>query len=123
MNAERAYRTLLGLYPGDYRARFALAMKHAFARAAGERRLQGRPVFIRFLLGECIGLLKGIGAEWIAKLTADRSVRGRSLPDLRMMRPPGVSRELWFAAARPSAGQGPPRDKCNLDDFGMDGCS
>jgi len=38
-------------------------------------------------------------AEWIAKLTTSSSVRGRFLPDLRMMRPPGVPRGLWFAGA------------------------
>jgi uncharacterized membrane protein YbaN (DUF454 family) len=36
---------------------------------------------------ELAGLLTGATAEWIAKLTSDSSVRGRSLPDLRMMRP------------------------------------
>jgi hypothetical protein len=40
----------------------------------------------------------GAGREWLAKLTTDRSVRGRYLPDLRMMRPVGVSRELWFGS-------------------------
>jgi hypothetical protein len=81
-------------------------MQNAFERAAEERRLLGRPVFVCFLLGEFIGLLIGVGAEWIAKLTTDSSVRGRCLPDLRMMRPTGVPRELWFAGACLSAGQG-----------------
>jgi hypothetical protein len=99
MRLEQAYRTLLRLYPSDYRALFALEMQTAFERALEERRLLGRPVFVRFLLGEFIGLLRCVGAEWIAKLTTDTSVRGRCLPDLRLMRPPGVSRELWFAAA------------------------
>ena len=76
---------------------FALEMQGAFEQAAEERRLQCRPVFIRFLLGEFLDLLIGVGAEWIAKLTTDSSARGRCLPDLRMMRPPGVPRELWFA--------------------------
>jgi hypothetical protein len=105
MNVARAYRTLLRLYPRDYRALLALEMQTAFERAAEERRLRGRPVFIRFLMGEFIGLLSGVGAEWIAKLTTDCSVRSRCLPDLRMMRPPGVPRELWFAGACLSAGQ------------------
>jgi hypothetical protein len=80
-------------------------MQTAFERAAEERRPRGRPVFIRFLIGEFIGLLSGVGAEWIARLTTDSSVRSRCLPDLRMMRPPGVPRELWFAGACLSAGQ------------------
>jgi hypothetical protein len=96
MSVVQAYRTLLRLYPIDFRALFALELQNAFEHAAGEHRLTARPVFIRFLLGEFIGLFTGAGAEWIAKLTTDSAVRGRCLPDLRMMRPPGVSRELWF---------------------------
>ena len=110
MNVGKAYRTLLRLYPRDYRALFALEMQSAFERAVHERRLAGKPVFIRFLLGELIGLLSGVGAEWIAKLMTDKSVRGRCLPDLRMMRPPGVSQELWFAGAYQCHGQGFPDD-------------
>ena len=106
MTAEQAYRTLLRLYPGDYRALFAVEMQSAFERAAEEHRLLGRPLFIRFLLSEFVGLLSGVGGEWIARLTTDSSVRGRCLPDLRMMRPPGVPRELWFAGAYEGQAQG-----------------
>lgn len=106
MRAEQAYRTLLRLYPSDYRALFALEMQNAFERAEKEHRLSGRPVFIRFLLGELVGLLSGVGSEWIAKLTTDSSVRGRCLPDLRMMRPASVPRELWFAGAYKGQVQG-----------------
>lgn len=136
MTAEQAYRTLLRLYPGDYRALFALEMQNAFERAAAERRLLGTPVFIRFLLGEFVGLLSGVGGEWIAKLTTDNSVRGRCLPDLRMMRPPGVPRELWFAGAYQGQGQGSLpdevlarqklrrlRQKHDIADSGNGGCS
>jgi len=38
--------------------------------------------------------------EWIAKLTTTSSVRGRSVPDLRMMRPAGVPKEMWFCSAK-----------------------
>jgi hypothetical protein len=106
MSVIATYRVLLRLYPTDYRALFALEMQNAFERAAEEHFLLGRFVFIRFLLGEFLGLLWGAGGEWIAKLTTDRTVRGRCLPDLRMMRPPGVSRELWFAGACPSGRSG-----------------
>jgi hypothetical protein len=101
---RHAYRTLLQLYPEDYRALFAAEMCSAFDKAAAERRAQGASAFVRFALTECIGMTIGAGAEWLAKLTTDASVRGRCLPDLRMMRPPGVTRELWFAGARISAG-------------------
>lgn len=105
MELRQAYRTLLRLYPRDYTARFAREMQNTFDQAAEERRLQSRPVFVRFLLAEFSDLLIGAGAEWLAKLTTDSSVRGRCLPDLRMMRPPGVPRELWFAATCLNAGQ------------------
>lgn len=76
-------------------------MLHAFEQAAEERRRQSALAFIRFLAAEFSGLSFGAGAEWIDKLTTDRSVRGRHLPDLRMMRPPGVPREVWFAGPCP----------------------
>jgi hypothetical protein len=106
MNARRTYQALLRLYPNDYRALFASEMLNTFDQVAGERRRQCRPAFIRFVLGEIIGLLIGAGAEWIAKLTTDSSVRGRCLPDLRMMRPPAVPRELWFARVCLNTGHG-----------------
>jgi hypothetical protein len=105
MNLRRAYLTVLRLYPNDYRAGFALEMQNAFEQAVEERRVRGWPVFVRFLLAELIDLLIGACEEWIAKLTTDKSVRGRCLPDLRMMRPPGVPRELWFAGTCLNAGQ------------------
>ena len=113
MSAEQACRTLLRLYPSDYRALFALEMQNAFECAVQEHRLLGKLVFIRFLLGELIGLLSAVGAEWIAKLTTDSSIRGRCLPDLRMMRPPGVSRELWFGVAYQGHARG--NDGCSSD--------
>lgn len=72
-------------------------MLSAFEQAAEESRGQSALAFIRFLVAESSGLSLGAAAEWIDKLTTDRSLRGRHLPDLRMMRPPGVPRELWFA--------------------------
>lgn len=116
MNTRRAYRTLLRLYPWDYRTRFAAEMSNAFENAGEERGGRGGPVFVRFLFIELVGLILGAGAEWTAKMTTDRSVRGRCLPDLRMMRPPGVPRELWFIEP------GLSRKKCELDGGGCDGC-
>jgi hypothetical protein len=96
---SRAYQTLLGLYPRDYRDLFGAEMWDAFEKAADEHRRQGWPVFARFVVAEWADLMSGAAAEWIAKLTTDSSVRGRCLPDLRMMRPPSVPRDLWFAGA------------------------
>jgi hypothetical protein len=95
MNRKRAYETLLGLYPADYRARFAAEMLSTFEKVA-----EGRA------FAELTGLLTGTAAEWFAKLTTDSSIRGRCLPDLRMMRPPGVPQSVWFAAPPPT----PPQD-------------
>ena len=88
---RRAYRVLLRPYPADYRAMFAAEMARAFDRILEERR--------GILLAELSGVITGAAAEWVAKWTTDASVRGRSLPDLRMMRPPGVTKELWFRSA------------------------
>jgi hypothetical protein len=90
---RRAYQLMLSLYPADYRASFAAEMLSTLLSAAGER---GRA---RFAISEFAGLACGAAYEWIAKLTTDPSVRGRYLPDLRMMRPPGVRREEWFGTS------------------------
>ena len=96
MHLPAAYRALLRLYPGDYSASFADEMLAAFRTALGQR--HGRLELAAFLLAEFAGALAGAAREWFAKLTTDRAVRGRCLPDLRMMRPAGVSREDWFSA-------------------------
>ena len=85
---RRVYRALLRLYPYDYRAAFEKEMLEGFERAAAM---------------EVAGLLRGVAAEWCAKLTTGKSVRGRALPDLRMMRPVGVSQEVWFVGKRCSS--------------------
>jgi hypothetical protein len=96
---KRTYEFLLRLYPRDYRAMFATEMSSAFAEAAAERRREGWGVYARFALAELMGLAMGAGIEWIAKLTTDSSVRGRSLPDRLRMRPPGVSFDAHYAGA------------------------
>lgn len=90
MKLRRAYRILLRLYPMDYRTAFGAEMVNAFEKVAAER---------RSVMAELIGLMTGACREWIAKLTTDKAVRGRCLPDVRMMRPVGVTREVWFAAS------------------------
>jgi hypothetical protein len=120
MEVRRVFGTVLRLYPTDHRTLFAGEMLNAIEKTAEERRGQGRLVFLRFFLSESIGLMIGSGGEWIAKLTTDRSVRGRCLPDLRMMRPPGVPKELWFAGASMSVG---PRERDKIDDRETRPCS
>jgi hypothetical protein len=88
MTMKRAYRTLLRLYPADYRVMFAAEMMRAMDRLAEEQHGQ--------LAAELLDLMAGAAREWVAKWTTDPSVRGRSLPDLRFMRPPDVPKELWY---------------------------
>jgi hypothetical protein len=94
---DQAYRFGLLLYPADYRARFATEMAAAFDQAARQHGSDGAMAFARFTIAELTGLVLGVAAEWIAKLMSDQSARGRSLPDCRKMRPPGVSRTQWSA--------------------------
>jgi hypothetical protein len=54
---QRAYRMLLRLYPPDYRVEFADEMLAVFAQHAAERRAQGLPDYVKFLLHEYIGVL------------------------------------------------------------------
>ena len=104
MDALRAYKALLRLYPADYRDSFDAEMANAFERMAEEHRTRGKAAYAGFATAELASLVVGSVAEWIAKATTDSTVRGRSLPDLRKMRPAGVPRETWFApAARASA--------------------
>ena len=85
---------VLRWYPADYRATFANEMQGAFEHLAAERRGSGS--LATFAIREVAGLVCGAMAEWAAKLTSDRSARGRQLPDPRMMRPPGVTRRDWL---------------------------
>lgn len=74
-------------------------MLTAFDRTAGDRRAQSPSAYIRFVLTELAGVRMGAVAEWLAKLRTDRSLRGRSLPDRLMMRPPGVPWEAYYGDA------------------------
>jgi len=85
---KRIYQVLLHLYPYDFRSVFAAEMMATFDTVEPARRT-----------AELRGLLAGVAAEWIAKLTSHRSVRARTMPDLRLMRPAGMPRELWFGGA------------------------
>jgi hypothetical protein len=81
----RVYRLILGLYPYDFRARFEAEMLAAFKHHRRE------PVS-----HELAWLCLGAAREWVAKWAKPKHIRGRHLPDLRMMRPVGVTREMWF---------------------------
>src|SRR5690348_1057828 len=87
---RRMYELLLGLYPEEVRTSFAPEMSDVFAQVADDRRREGWFPFFAFVLGELLGLLTG-AAE------AHRAARQPVL-DLRLMRPPGVSRQLYADA-------------------------
>lgn len=87
---RRIYERLLGLYPAEVRTSFAPEMSDVFAQVAEDRRREGWIPFAAFVLGELIGLLTGAAA-------AHRTVR-KPVLDLRMMRPPGVSQEVYGTA-------------------------
>ena len=65
-------------------------MSDVFAQVAEDRHREGWIRFAAFVAGELIGLLTGAAA-------AHRSAR-QTVLDLRMMRPPGVSREDYGTA-------------------------
>jgi hypothetical protein len=95
---KSVYRALVTLYPWDYATAFSEDMKITFDEACEEYGVRGRWQFVCFAATEVFSLVWGVGKEWLAKLTTEESVRGRSLPDLRKMRPVGVAYEVWFAS-------------------------
>lgn len=98
---RRAYEILLRFYPRDFKAAFSCEMASAFERTAEERRVHGRAALARFALAELGGLFIGAAAEWLAKLRTDPSIRGRTLPDRLLMRPPGVSWNDYYGLPAP----------------------
>jgi hypothetical protein len=98
-NMKRVYKTLLHLYPYDFRAWFAAEMLAAFDESSAEFRGRAWPLYVRFAVVELAGVAAGALAEWIAKWTGDPLSRARCLPDWRMMRPVGIPREVFFAGA------------------------
>jgi len=72
-------------------------MSAVFEEAITHHRLGSTTTFVRFAFAELTALVSGLRSEWIAKLRSDHAARGRHLPDCRMMRPAGVTREQWAA--------------------------
>ena len=87
---RRIYEVLLGLYPAEVRTSFAPEMSDVFAQVAEDRRREGWFPFAAFVVGELVALLIGAAG-------AHRTARHPVL-DLRMMRPPGISREVYGTA-------------------------
>jgi hypothetical protein len=72
--------------------RFAAEMHATFRDALAARRPS-----VGFTIAECGSVVLGAGREWFSKLTTDAAVRGRHLPDCRLMRPVGVTPQEWAA--------------------------
>jgi hypothetical protein len=65
----RAYGLLLCLYPESYRKTFAAEMTTVFEKSAREQRRLGWAAFLRFLIIEAAGLVKGSAIQWISALS------------------------------------------------------
>jgi len=96
---DRLFLSLLSLYPWDYSACFSSEMLDTFQAACLQHRRRRHLSFAWMVVRELSGLVVGALREWSAKLTTDEAVRGASMPDLRMVRPARVPRELWFGSA------------------------
>jgi hypothetical protein len=66
---RRAYRLLLQLYPREHRLQFAEEMLAVFTLVAEERRAQGSIAYLRFVMNECFGLLRGACVEWLKRIS------------------------------------------------------
>ena len=80
-------------------------MLRTFEAAACDFRRMPTTAALRLVTRELGGLLSAIVFEWLAKLTTDVPTRFRALPDCRLMRPPGVTREEWVAGIEPPGGR------------------
>jgi hypothetical protein len=96
MRSRNAYKAVLRLYPVDFRARFEHEMVAVFECRLSERRGQGWPALSSVVCRELLSAACGAAAEWAAKLTSRCASRSRCLPDIRMMRPPGVGKADWY---------------------------
>jgi len=97
----RIYRTLLGLYPREYRTLFAKEMLSAFEDACAEYRRRGLCEFVRFGAAELVGLVVEAEAQWVAK-TKHVVFHSRNsgdcccVPDIAKARPPWVARDTHY---------------------------
>ncbi|HEX4229780.1 MAG TPA: hypothetical protein VHZ07_13995 [Bryobacteraceae bacterium] len=64
------YKSILRLYPVEYRAAFAPEILQTLEQAAAGRRMRGRFSFLTFAICELTGVVTGLFSEWTAKWTA-----------------------------------------------------
>ncbi len=88
----RIFQMLLRLYPPGQRDLLEEEMAWVFGEAAAEHRARGRWAYARFTAAEIVGLLLGCIRAWMRDRRTDESI------DLRLMRPPEMSRKKYITA-------------------------
>ena len=88
----RIFQMLLRLYPPGQRDLLEEEMAWVFGEAAAEHRARGRWAYARFATAEIGGLLLGCARAWMRERVGDRGI------DLRLMRPPEVSKKKYVTA-------------------------
>jgi hypothetical protein len=91
------YRVVLYLLPSDFRSAFGAAMIADFSTLMREARARGRGSAVRLVIREVVSLSGCIVCEWAAKVTAAPFQRDMIFRDHSLMRPPGASKQFWYA--------------------------
>jgi hypothetical protein len=66
---RRFFDFLVRLYPAEYTMLFGEEIRGVLHEAAADKRRQGATAFVGFIFRETLGLLGGLAAEWLAKVT------------------------------------------------------
>ncbi len=67
---KQVFDFLLRLYPAEYRAMFADEIRSVLHKSREDHRKKGTLAFFVLEIREALGLLIGLGREWIARLTS-----------------------------------------------------
>src|SRR4051794_33020736 len=70
---RRIYKSILQLYPAEFRAAFSPEMIGTFEQALADHKQVGMLTYLWFSVGEFAGLLKGSLVQHLAKLAAKNS--------------------------------------------------
>jgi hypothetical protein len=91
------YAVVLRFLPSDFRTAFGAAMLADFSVLLREARARGRGAALRCVIREIVSLGGCVACEWAAKLTAAPFQRDMIFRDPSVMRPPGASKQFWYA--------------------------
>ncbi len=75
----RAYGLLMRLYPRKHRSVFEKEMTAVFEEAAEEHRRRGWFPFVRFMLAELAGAVKGSCTQWVSGLRREEQSKSAEL--------------------------------------------